>query len=153
MKRCSLREELDPIATLLSNDAHERGVSLVLHYDGPKAQALVKGDGEKLRQAFLNIIINALQATPRRGAVTITTRQSDSCHEILFNDNGPGIAAEALPRIFEPFFTTKTDGTGLGLAITKKIIEGHGGSLDIESLVGQGTSVVVRLPKLTEGAA
>ena len=153
MKRCSLREELDPIATLLSNDAHERGVSLVLHYDGPKAQALVKGDGEKLRQAFLNIIINALQATPRGGAVTITTRQSDSCHEILFNDNGPGIAAEALPRIFEPFFTTKTDGTGLGLAITKKIIEGHGGSLDIESLVGQGTSVVVRLPKLTEGAA
>ncbi|HEY3309516.1 MAG TPA: ATP-binding protein [Desulfuromonadaceae bacterium] len=152
MKRCSLREELETIATLLTNDARERGVGLVLHHDDASPAALVKADGEKLRQAFLNIIINALQATPEGGTVTITTRQSDSFHEIQFSDTGPGIDAATRQRIFEPFFTTKTDGTGLGLAITKKIIEGHGGTLEVESQVGHGTSVVVRLPNAPEGA-
>jgi two-component system sensor histidine kinase HydH len=95
-------------------------------------------------------VINALQATPRGGSVIISTDMvkadgADRC-EIRFSDSGAGIESESLARIFEPFFTTKPDGTGLGLAITRKIIEGHGGTLDVESVVGQGTTVVVGLP-------
>ena len=71
--------------------------------------------------------------------------------EIRFSDNGEGIAAESLTRVFEPFYTTKPDGTGLGLAITRKIIEGHGGTFEVESVVEQGTTVVIRLPVLQVG--
>lgn len=151
MGRCSLREELETIVTLTAKDAREREIKLTLE---PPADALaIKADGEKLRQAFLNIVINALQATPAGGTVTIATRKRDSMYEIRFNDNGPGIDADTLARIFEPFYTTKPDGTGLGLAITKKIIEGHGGALEVESEAGKGTMVVVRLPMIIEGAA
>lgn len=146
MRRCSLREELETIVTLTGNDARERGIRLVL--EPTTGDAEVKGDGEKLRQAFLNIVINALQATPAGGSVTISIRQTASDHEIRFRDSGTGIDGDALEKIFEPFYTTKPDGTGLGLAITRKIIEGHGGTLEVESEVGKGTTVVVRLPEI-----
>ncbi|QEM67187.1 sensor histidine kinase [Geobacter sp. FeAm09] len=147
MARCSLREELETIVTLTANDAKGRKIKLTL--EPPAGDLFVNADGEKLRQAFLNIVINALQATPAGGTVTIATRQADGLHEIHFNDSGPGIEASALARIFEPFFTTKPDGTGLGLAITKKIVEAHGGTLKIESQTGTGTKVVVQLPKIS----
>lgn len=153
MRRCSLREELEMIVTLTGSDAKERRIKLVL--EPFKGDALVRGDGEKLRQAFLNIIMNGLQATPADGSVTISHRQTASgealYYEICFKDSGPGIDEETLQHIFEPFFTTKRDGTGLGLAITKKIIEGHGGTLEVKSGIGAGTEVIVQLPVLTEG--
>jgi len=107
---------------------------------------MVMGDGEKLRQAFLNIVINALQATPAGGRVDIYVRLVDDSLEILFSDTGQGIEPESLMRIFEPFFTTRPEGTGLGLAITKNIIESHGGTLEVESESGKGTTVIVSLP-------
>lgn len=144
MKLCRIQEELETIVTLVANDARERGISLVLEpaLSDPK----VKGNGEKLRQAFLNIVINALQATPQGGSVTIAARQAESGVAISFTDTGPGIDAETLARVFEPFFTTKQDGTGLGLAVTKKIIEGHDGTLSVASEAGKGTTVTVRVP-------
>lgn len=145
MKRCSLREELETIVTLVSKDARDRGV--VLELSPIPAEAVVKGDGEKLRQAFLNIAINALQATPEGGGVTISTALVGGVYEIRISDTGVGVEPADLERIFEPFYTTKPDGTGLGLAITRKIIEGHGGTLEVESKVGKGTTVIVRLPK------
>lgn len=144
LRDCSIREELETIVTLVTKDAQDRGISLLL--EPTPEQAIVTGDGEKLRQAFLNIVINALQATPSGGSVAIACRRYDNGYEIRFNDNGSGIRADELTRIFEPFYTTKPDGTGLGLAVTRKIIEGHGGTLDIESKPGQGTTVSVRLP-------
>lgn len=148
MKRCRVRDELETIATLVANDVRERALRLVL--ESPAADAVVQADGEKLRQAFLNIVINALQATPAGGSVIISTDivETDGTEQcqIRFHDSGAGIESEALVHVFEPFFTTKPDGTGLGLAITKKIIEGHGGTLTVESAVGQGTTVVVGLP-------
>jgi len=140
-------EELETVVTLVSRDALDRGVALLLEpFPG---EAIVRANGEKLRQAFLNIIINALQATPARGRVEIALRKADSGFEIRFRDSGSGIDADAQAKIFEPFFTTKPDGTGLGLAVTKKIIEGHGGTLAVESEVGKGTTVTVRLPGQT----
>lgn len=141
---CFLREELETIVTLVARDALDRGITLTL--EPSTRPVMVKGDGEKLRQAFLNIIINALQATPTGGRVGVALQKDENGVEIRFRDNGAGMDREILQKIFEPFFTTKPDGTGLGLAVTRKIIEAHGGTLDIESEVGQGTTVVVRLP-------
>ncbi len=149
MRSCSLREELETIVTLTANDARQRGIHL--SFEPPADDLTVTGDGEKLRQAFLNIVINALQATPGGGSVTISVdRTSDSC-ALRFRDTGPGIPAEVRERIFEPFFTTKPDGTGLGMAVTKKIIETHGGTLNVESETGGGTTVFVSLPILAKG--
>lgn len=145
MQRCSLREELETIVVLTASDAHQRGIKLT--FEPPEDDLAVTGDGEKLRQAFLNIVINALQATPDSGNVTISTGSNDGFCEVRFTDTGAGMDAETLGRIFEPFFTTKTDGTGLGLAITRKIIEAHGGTLSVESQIGTGTTVTVRLPE------
>ncbi|MBP1728284.1 MAG: integral rane sensor signal transduction histidine kinase [Deltaproteobacteria bacterium] len=152
MERTPLGEELATIVTLTAADARERGVVLTLT---PTDKDLaVRGDGEKLRQAFLNIVINALQSTPAGGDVAINASRSGSMCEIRFSDSGAGMDGETLGRIFDPFFTTKPDGTGLGLAITRKIIEGHGGTIAVESRVGKGTTVIVRLPDfLNSGAA
>jgi signal transduction histidine kinase len=144
MRRCSIREELETILVLTAADARERQVRLTLI--PPEGALEVMGDGEKLRQAFLNIVINALQATPAGRGVTISAETAADACEIRFRDSGPGIDPGTLEHIFEPFFTTKPDGTGLGLAVTKKIIEAHNGTLEVESEVGKGTTVVVRLP-------
>jgi len=155
MVRCSVQSELETVALLVANDAKGRKVSLVL--EPPVADMVVKGNGEKLRQAFLNIAINSLQATPGGGSLTISSSvcrddEAAGMCEIRFCDSGVGIDDAAMARIFEPFYTTKPDGTGLGLAITRKIVEGHGGTLQVESAVGKGTTVLVRLPVLqTEG--
>lgn len=154
MVQCRVQPELETVALLVANDARERQVSLVL--EPPAADVVVKGNGEKLRQAFLNIVINSLQATPVGGSLTISTSlcqagdASGMC-EIRFSDSGEGIDAESLTRIFEPFYTTKPDGTGLGLAISRRIVEGHGGTLQIESAVGEGTTVIIKLPLLQSG--
>ena len=145
LRDCSVRAELETIITLVAKDANNRGVSLRFEPDVDQ-ETVIRGDGEKLRQAFLNIVINALQATPPGGMVEITLQRLDAGVQIIFIDSGGGIPPENLQRIFEPFFTTKTDGTGLGLVVTRKIIEGHGGSLDIESEMGKGTKVTVSLP-------
>lgn len=144
MKRCSIDDELETIIKLTESQAKGAKVRIVPSF--ADNNSIVKGDGEKLRQAFLNIMINAIQATPEGGTVTIESRITSAGCEIIFGDTGTGIDQSALDRIFEPFFTTKKDGTGLGLAITKKIIEGHGGTLAVDSLSGKGTTVTVTLP-------
>ncbi len=145
LQPCPVQEELETIVTLLTNDARQRKIKLIVQ--PPAAPVIVRADGEKLRQAFLNIILNALQATAPGGSVIIATKTySATLCEIQFRDTGSGIAPEAMEKIFEPFFTTKTDGTGLGLAISRKIIESHGGKLLVESGIGHGTTISVRLP-------
>ncbi|MDD2542169.1 MAG: ATP-binding protein [Desulfuromonadaceae bacterium] len=155
MLHCRVQAEVETVALLVANDARERKVSILM--EPPAIDVVVKGNGEKLRQAFLNIAINSLQSMPDGGSLTISTSvfpegETPGICEIRFCDNGKGIDVESLPRIFEPFYSTKPDGTGLGLAITKKIIEGHGGTLEVESVIGQGTVVLIRLPVIeTEG--
>lgn len=149
LRDCSLREELETIVTLVARDAHDRGIFLRLEQGAE--QGIIRGDGEKLRQAFLNIVINALQATPSGGTVSIVLEKGETGFEVSFHDSGSGVTSDNLQRIFEPFYTTKPDGTGLGLAVTRKIIEGHGGILAIESEVCKGTTVTVTLPQKSEG--
>lgn len=149
---CSIPDELETLQFLISHDARSRQIQLVVQ--PPPLPVLINGDSEKLRQAFLNIAINALQATPPGGTVSISAAidAADRC-EVRFHNSGPEIDAVTRERIFEPFFTTKPDGTGLGLAITKKIIESHGGTLVVTSAAGNGTTFTASLPLQNRGTA
>jgi len=147
---------LDETITLLKNSRDFR-VDIAIRED-VDPQVVIKGDAKRMRQVFWNLLINACQAMPGGGEITVSTRSvsrsgrdSGWC-EIVIQDTGDGISQEYLDKIFDPFFTTKTGGTGLGLAIVYRIIEDHGGIIDVESEAGRGTTFRIRLPAL-EGAA
>jgi two-component system, NtrC family, sensor histidine kinase HydH len=141
--------ELSEVAALSKPEAEARGVRILFSAAAP---CIISGDREKLRQAFLNLTLNGLQATPRGGSLSITVEPAEgNSVKIVFSDTGTGIAAENLERIFRPFFSTRRDGTGLGLAITQKIVEGHGGRISVESEPGRGTTFRMVLPVRRQG--
>lgn len=140
-----LQGSLEDIAILLrSSEKDGKDVTITVKVSGPLN---IDGDPKKLKQVFWNLGLNAVNAVPDKGAVEIRTEQRDNGVEILFCDNGPGIAPDDRERIFYPFFTTKEGGTGLGLAIAKKIAEEHGGNITAESKgPGKGSTFRVILP-------
>src|SRR5438309_7128964 len=99
-----------------------------------------------MERVFYNLILNAAQASPPRGAVTVKTRSIDGNVEISVIDRGSGIEPGHLENIFNPFFTTKSDGVGLGLAIVSKIIDEHDGRIVVESHPGEGSVFRVYVP-------
>jgi signal transduction histidine kinase len=103
---------------------------------------------EMFSQALLNLMLNAVQAMPEGGELTLQSAIENSHVCLNLIDTGAGIAAEVLPKIFRPFFSTKAKagGSGLGLPTTKKIIEAHGGTIEVQSEVGKGTKFTIRLP-------
>jgi signal transduction histidine kinase len=103
-------------------------------------------DIEKIKQALLNLVKNALEAMPQGGRIEISTGREDGTAIITVADTGPGIEAGDLPLIFEPFFTRKGAGTGLGLSITQRIVEEHHGRIAVESGQGTGTTFIIHLP-------
>jgi two-component system NtrC family sensor kinase len=104
-------------------------------------------DGDQMRQVAINLILNAGAAMPEGGDLTVRTLLDEEGYvNLIFADSGVGIPEEHLDRIFEPFFTTKARGTGLGLAITRQIVELHQGRIALESRVGRGTTITIRLP-------
>ena len=107
----------------------------------------IPGQGEQVKQAFLNLVLNALQAMPNGGALEVSLRVLPQEVQVLFSDSGPGIAPEDRERIFNPFVTTRDSGTGLGLAITQRIIQGHGGRIMLDSRPGEGACFTVCLPR------
>lgn len=118
-------------------------VKLSTHY-GEIPQAEV--DEKQFTRVFSNIVMNAVQAMPNGGELTITTNKTDNSIEIKIKDTGVGIPPENLAKLFTPFFTTKAKGTGLGLITAKRMVEAHGGTLTVESEEGKGTTITVRLP-------
>lgn len=125
----------------------------------------IKADEQQLSQAFINLLLNAIEATPGKGSLLVTTEvlpaprntvQSTSTPlqpqiHITFKDTGGGISPENLTRLFNPFFTTKQEGTGLGLAITRRIIQEHGGTITVESELKKGATFHIFLPLLDVG--
>jgi signal transduction histidine kinase len=103
-------------------------------------------DPEKIKQALLNIVRNAMEAMPEGGTIGIATMEREGCAVIVISDSGPGISDDDLPLIFEPFFTRKGAGTGLGLSITQRIVEEHHGRIIVESIQEQGTRFTIELP-------
>lgn len=121
-------------------------VEIARHYDQSLPPLLV--DPNLLHQAFLNILVNAQQAMPQGGSLTVVTGRgaAGSAVEVRIGDTGSGIAADQLPRIFQPFFTTKSQGTGLGLPIAARIVEQHGGRIRVASEPGRGSVFTITLP-------
>ncbi|PNU19647.1 sensor histidine kinase [Geothermobacter hydrogeniphilus] len=105
-----------------------------------------RGNAEQLKQALLNLVLNAMQAMPDGGILRVTTGQKGNQLFIAVSDSGQGISAEMQNRIFDPFFTTRHEGTGLGLAISGRIVRGHGGRIDVNSEPGQGATFTLSLP-------
>ncbi len=103
-------------------------------------------DPDKLKQVFINIITNAIQAMENGGTVIVTTRKWSNGVEVLIQDEGRGMSEEELLHIFEPFYTTRDSGSGLGLAISYRIIEAHNGEIKAISSPGKGTTFIIRLP-------
>jgi two-component system sensor histidine kinase HydH len=106
----------------------------------------VYGDADKLKQVFLNILLNSLQACLDQGRIDVTVLTTDTEVVCQVEDSGIGVEDDHLARVFDPYFTTKNNGTGLGLAISSKIVEEHGGTVSMVSEQGRGTCVTVRLP-------
>ncbi|MEO3945666.1 ATP-binding protein [Gorillibacterium sp. CAU 1737] len=107
---------------------------------------LVHMDADKMVQVFVNLVKNALEAMNEPGKVTIRLYSSKGWVHVVLTDTGKGIRQADIKKIFDPFYTTKQTGTGLGLSISQKIVQDHGGKLDVTSTEGQGTSFTIRLP-------
>lgn len=151
-----LGELVDRATQLLGALAKKSRVEVKL---GPLARVTAKIDPAQIEQALTNLVMNAIQAMPGGGEITIAVREDmaapdraperlQRCAVVEVADSGVGIAPEHLERIFEPFFTTKVvgEGTGLGLSVTHGIVEDHGGWMQASSVVGEGTRLAIYLP-------
>ena len=135
---------LKDLTTLTGGDAESSGVEIAVVHHGPRP--VVKADPDYLKQVLLNLILNGLQAMPEGGRLTIETSIRDGKMRLSVSDSGVGIAPENLTRIFEPYFTTKSEGSGLGLPIARRIVESHGGTIEVTSQTGTGTRFDIVLP-------
>jgi two-component system NtrC family sensor kinase len=143
---------IDEAVQLLGNQIQIQGVVLERKL---APVPVVDGDFGQLRQAFVNVIMNACEAMARGGRLVIETALVEDGRwvEIAFQDSGPGIPPDHLSKIFDPFFTTKERGTGLGLSVVYGIVERHGGKIELATEVGKGTRVMLRLPPRKADAA
>jgi len=134
---------LDEIAEFKASELKLRNIEVIRFFDYnlPRCGA----DANLLKQALLNIVLNAQQAIDKDGQIMIRTSREDDAVRIEITDTGPGMAPDVQAKIFRPWFSTKKTGSGLGLPTTRRIIEAHGGSIQVFSEPNRGTSVVVRL--------
>jgi len=138
---------LAPVVEACAADGRARGVRVVAH--GLEDAVVASVDGQRLRQVFTNIMQNALEATERQrsGRVEVRLHQRETAGVVEIADNGVGIQPEHREKIFLPFYTTKPTGTGLGMAIVKKIMDLHGGEIEIDSAPGRGTTIRLIIPR------
>jgi len=144
-ERHDLRLTIDESLELVSFQAKTQNVAV--SKDLPSSPLLIRGDRAQLKQLFLNVFLNAIQAMPAGGILSVEARVKDEQKAVIsVRDTGEGIAEENLDRIFDPFFTTKKGGTGLGLSICYNIARTHQGDIEVKSKPGQGTTLFVSLP-------
>lgn len=138
------------LAVLLETRAEEAGVGIEVAGD---AAFVVDADERKLRQALLNLVLNAVQASPHGAAVRIEVARECLGARITVHDDGVGMTADVLSRIARPYFTTKEGGSGLGVAVARGLIEQHGGQLEFKSVAGKGTTASILLPMKAKAIA
>jgi len=137
---------MDEILPIIETEANKNNVKVTV--DVPPSVPAVNGDAAMLRQAFLNLAINACQAMPTGGSLRLKAGPSSRARvEILVQDSGVGIAPEHLSKIFNLYFTTKERGTGIGLSMVYRIIQMHDGEVEVQSTPGRGTTFRVLLPR------
>ncbi len=143
---CAVADIIAGALTSLRPQLNAHGIKVVTDYD--PALPTVALDHAQIEQVLLALLSNAAEAMPQGGHITITARCTDAGRRIRIEvaDDGPGIPVAQQQRVFKLFFTTKSSGTGLGLAVAKKIVERHGGTITLESAVGQGTRFLIELP-------
>lgn len=142
--RLSLQEVLEEALSIAKY--YQRTKHRLLELRLPPDLPLLYGVRDQFVQIFLNLILNAMDATVKGGQIIIKAEDRLTELDITVQDNGPGISPEHAPRLFEPYFTTKAHGTGLGLFVTRRLVGDHGGHIDFDSLPGQGTTFRVRFP-------
>jgi signal transduction histidine kinase len=140
---------LDGMILLVSTEMNKRQISNIKDYDSNLPYAEI--DREQIKQVFLNILLNAIEATPDKGKITVRTRSfmkpgGEPYVQIEVTDTGCGIPPDQLEEIFNPFFTTKNTGSGLGLSISSQIVQDHKGYVDVKSQLGKGSSFFINLP-------
>ncbi len=149
MQEISPSDVVDQTVQLLRHRLESYGVDVKMDRLGPLQEIL--GDPEQLKEVLANLVINSCEAMQGGGTITIEEKEGheDVLGDVVFirvKDNGPGIPPSERQRVFDPFFTTKEEGTGLGLSIAVRIVENHGGSLDLVSKEGEGAVFVITLP-------
>lgn len=144
MMACNVEDVLEKNINFLASHIEQEGYTVEKHYDHNIPE--ITADSDMLYQAFLNILINAMQAMPEGGKIRVAIQSTDNTVKIFFEDEGEGIPQDLMGKIWDPFFTTKAKGTGLGLGIVKNIIESHSGSVQIRTRPGAGARVKVELP-------
>jgi two-component system sporulation sensor kinase A/two-component system, sporulation sensor kinase E len=137
-------ELLHEVAALVEAEARARQVQLSVEASADTGVAQL--DRDHMKQVLLNLVKNGLEAMPKGGRLILAGSTSKETLELSVEDTGEGIPADLLPRLFEPYVTTKTKGMGLGLAIARRIVEGHGGEIDVENRPGRGTRFVITIP-------
>lgn len=141
-----LNDAVEITRTRWENEARLRGLEYEVKLEADKGQSTY-GSASELREVFVNLIVNAVDAMPRGGKLLIRSRREDSRLQLQFSDSGMGMPEEIRQKIFEPFFSTKgAQGTGLGLSVSYSIIERHEGSISVVSEPGSGTSFTIDLP-------
>lgn len=156
MKVVSLHQILKDVIEFSEQIMEQSGIDVSVQL--ATSDILINGDSEMIKQVFLNIILNAQQAMPEGGRISVMTRLApmilleprDQMAEIIFHDAGPGIAPSDMSRIFDPFFSTKENGSGLGLAIVHNIVSEHSGFISVENAPEGGMIVNVSLPTVRE---
>jgi len=146
---CRVEDIMEKNLKFLESQMKEQGYKIFRQYENALPE--IMADSAMMYQAFLNILINAMQAMPQGGKIHVGIGRNQKFVNIIIEDEGEGIQAEVLGKIWEPFFTTKDTGTGLGLGIVKNIVESHGGNIHIEHRTPMGTRVSVNLPLTREG--
>jgi signal transduction histidine kinase len=147
LQKTNMNKLLGDIVNLQKGTATAQGVEIETRFDPDLPEISV--DRNRITQAALNVILNALQAMPDGGMLTITTRREEEFSgeiTIEVTDNGEGIAEENMPHVFDFYFTSRDSGSGLGLSIAHRIVYEHGGQIYIKSAQGEGTTIMVTLP-------
>jgi signal transduction histidine kinase len=140
----SLDDEVGELVDFLGPTARQKGIAITWYPGGTLPR--VNLDRDLFKQALLNLLLNAEQAMPEGGEIILQAGREPSAVRLDVIDTGVGIAPDKLSKIFRPFHTTKPGGTGLGLPTARKIIQAHGGAIDVQSELGRGTKFTIRLP-------
>ena len=146
-ERFRVQDIFDDVNSLTLSLANAKNNQLIVEEDSDR-EVEIFADNTRIKQVMINLVLNAVEATPAGGTITVETayHPASESAEISVSDTGEGLPPENVETLFDPFFTTKETGTGLGLAITHGIIEQHGGKITVESVPGRGATFVILLP-------